>query len=107
MNGSQSPRAEGRGKPEGDLCRERVVQVRSVDARRRVGEVSESQADELVRRYFCSEKLSANGKREYLRLLIPEDALPVQSSIASLITVRHVQGSIRLCGPHCRNGPRG
>jgi hypothetical protein len=32
------------------------------------------------------------GKREYLRLLIPEDELPIGSSIASLITIRHVRG---------------
>ena len=92
MNYSQSPRAEGRGKPEVDLCREGVVQIRSVDARRRLGEVSETLANELVRRCLCAEKLTVSGRRQYLRLLVPEDELPAQRSIASLVTTRHVQG---------------
>jgi len=92
MNDCPSPRAKGRGKPEGDLRPERIVQVRSLDARRRLGEVSEDLADELVRRCFCTEKLTAGGRRQYLRLLIPEAELPAKSSIASLITTRHVQG---------------
>ena len=87
-----SPRANGRGKPEGEPCLDGPVQVRSLDARRRMGEVSQSQASELVRRSLCIAKRSASGKLQYLRLLIPEEELPVRSSIASLITVRHVQG---------------
>ena len=91
MNDCPSPQAVGRGKPEGDLRPERVVQIRSLDARRRLGEVSEGLADELVQRRLCAEKLTAGGRRQYLRLLIPEEELPAKSSIASLITIRHVQ----------------
>jgi hypothetical protein len=92
MSTPDSPRAKGRGKPEGELRLDRLVQVRSLDARRLLGEVSERDADELVRRSLCTEKVTATGRRKYLRLLISEDALPAQSSIASLYTVRHVQG---------------
>jgi hypothetical protein len=38
------------------------------------------------------EKLTRSGKRDHLRLIIPEDELPLQASIASLVTVRHLQG---------------
>lgn len=68
------------------------MQVRSLDAQRRLGKVLEADADELVRRNLCTEKLAVNGRRQYLRLLVPEDELPRRGSIASLITVRHVQG---------------
>jgi hypothetical protein len=92
MNDSYSPRAKGRGRPEGEPRPEHLVQVRSLDALRRLGEVSEADADELVRRHLCTEKLTVSGRRQYLRLLIPEDELPAGSSIASLITIRHLQG---------------
>ena len=92
MSSSNSPRAIGRGKPEGEPRLELPVQVRSLDARRRLGQVSETVADELVRQCFCTEKRSACGGRQYLRLLVPENELPAGSSIASLITTRHVQG---------------
>jgi hypothetical protein len=54
MNSSYSPRAKGRGKPEGEPRLEHLVQVRSLDARRRLGEVSETVADELVRGDLCT-----------------------------------------------------
>jgi hypothetical protein len=92
MNSSYSPRANGRGKPEGELRLEHLVQVRSLDAGRRLGEVPESLADELVRQHLCTEKLAVNGRRQYLRLLVPDGELPAESSIASLITTRHVRG---------------
>jgi hypothetical protein len=100
MNRHDSLRAKGRGKPEGEPRLERLVQVRSLDAQRRLGEVSETVADELVRRHLCTEKLTRSGRRQYLRLLIPEDDLPVGSSTASLITTRHVQGQ-RTPGLEC------
>ena len=91
MTTSNFPRGTGPGKPEGEL-RRRPVQVRSFDATRHVGNVSEGEAVELLRLHLCCEKLSLTGKRLYLRLLIHEEDLPKRSSIASLITVRHVQG---------------
>jgi hypothetical protein len=69
-----------------------LVQVRSFDARRLIGEVSEAEADELVRLGLCIEKLTTGGRRQYLRLVVPVDELPVRPSSASLITTRHVQG---------------
>jgi len=92
MNSSYPPRGNGRGKPEGEPHLRRSVQVRSFDAQGRFGEVSEALADELVRRHLCIEKLTAGGRRQYLRLVVPEDELPVRQSIASLLTTRHVQG---------------
>lgn len=89
MTSDHAPRAKGRGKPEGEP---RLVDVRSLDARRRLGEVSEADADELVRRCLCTEKLTVSGRRQYLRLLVPENDLPVERSKASLITTKHVQG---------------
>jgi hypothetical protein len=92
MNTSHSPRPKGRGRLEGEPRPEHLVQVRSLDTQRLLGKVSETQADELVRRSLCSEKLTATGRRQYLRLLVPEDELPAYASIASRVTVRHVQG---------------
>jgi hypothetical protein len=92
MNKNDSPRAKSRGKPERELRPEHLVQVRSLDARRRLGEVSNAVAEELVRRRLCTEKFSGSGKRQYLRLLVSEDELPVEKSKASLMTTRHVQG---------------
>ena len=92
MSTTGSPRAKGRGTPEGELRQSGLVQVRSGDGRRLLGEVSEYVADELVRRSLCSAKLSTSGKRRYLRLLIPEDELPSLSSVASLKTIRLVKG---------------
>jgi hypothetical protein len=92
MNRHDSLRAKGRGKPEGEPRLERLVQVRSLDAQRRLGEVSKTVADELIRRHLCTEKLTRSGRRQYLRLLIAEDELPRERSIASLVTTRHVQG---------------
>src|SRR5438034_10391091 len=93
MNTSHSPRPKGRGRPEREPRLECLVQVRSLDGQRRLGEVSERQADELVQRYLCTEKLTATGRRQYLRLLVPEDELPAHGSIASRVTISHVQVS--------------
>jgi hypothetical protein len=92
MSPSNSPRATGPGKPEGELRRGRTVQLRSFDAKLHLADISEEQAAELLRRGLCSEKRTVSGRCLYLRLLIREEDLPKQSSIASLITVRHVQG---------------
>jgi hypothetical protein len=92
MTASNSPRATGRGKPEGEPRRDRRVQLRSIDAKLHLADISEEQAAELLRRHLCSDVRTASGKRLYLRLLISEEDLPRQPSIASLITVRHVQG---------------
>jgi len=89
---SNPPRGNGRGKPEGELRPERRVPVRSIDAKRLLGNVSEEEADELVLRSLCTEKRAAGGKLLYLRLLRPDDELPLRRSIRSLKTVRHVQG---------------
>jgi hypothetical protein len=92
MTAPNSPRGIGRGKPEGELRPERRVPVRSLDAKRHLGNVSEEEADELILRSLCTEKRAASGRRLYLRLLRPYDELPLLGSIKSLITVRHVQG---------------
>jgi hypothetical protein len=89
---SKPPRVNGRGKPEEDARLTEFVQVRSLDAKRLLGRVSEEIANELVRRSFCSEKRAANGKRQFLRLLVHENELPRIGSTASLVTVKHVQG---------------
>ena len=60
------PRANSRGKPEGDLRVEKLVQVRSIGALRLLGKVPMQHADKLVRRSLCAEELSASGRLEYL-----------------------------------------
>lgn len=92
MTTSNSPRGTCPGKPEGELRRSCPVEVRSFDARRRLGNVSEDQAGELLRLGLCCEKLTISGKRLYLRFMGPEEDMPKYASNASLITVRHVQG---------------
>lgn len=93
MTPPNSPRATGRGKPEGELRRDRPVQLRSFDGRLHLSDISEEQAAELLQRCLSVEKRSASGKRLYLRLLMRVEDLPKQASIASLITVRHVRGA--------------
>jgi hypothetical protein len=123
MTAPNSPRGIGRGKPEGELRPERRVPVRSLDAKRHLGNVSEEEADELILRSLCTEKRAASGRRLYLRLLRPYDELPLLGSIKSLITVRHVQGpqTVRaergvqllrtplpgFCSDHGSNAPQG
>ncbi len=92
MTASNRPRGICPGKPEGELRRDRSVQVRSFDAKRCLAYISDQRAAELVGLHLCSEKCSVSGKRLYLRLLIRDEDMPKQASIASLITVRHVQG---------------
>jgi hypothetical protein len=91
MTSSNSPRATGRGKPEGELRRDRPVQLRSLDGNLHLADVSEDQAAELLQRHLCLEKRTAGGRLLYLRLICEQD-LPKKASTASLNTVRHVTG---------------